>query len=280
MASSVSVSVPIWLTLTRIELADAAVDAALQPLGVRDEEVVADELDRVADPVGQRLPAVPVLLVHAVLDREDRVAAGEVGPVAGHLVGRERAALVLEDVAAALEDLARGRVERDDEVLAGRVARGLDARDERLERRLVGLEVRREAALVADAAAEAAVVQVLLEVVEDLGAHAQRVAEARRADRHDHELLEVDGVVGVRAAVEDVHHRHGQDRARPRRRGSATAAGPPPRPRRARRRARRRGWRSRRGGSCSACRRGRSARGRGRTGRARRGRRSPRRSRR
>ena len=35
--------------------------------------------------------------------------------------------------------------------------------------------------------------------------------ERRRADRHDHELLEVDLVVGVRAAVEDVHHRHGQD---------------------------------------------------------------------
>ena len=28
--------------------------------------------------------------------------------------------------------------------------------------------------------------------------------------RHHHELLEVDAVVGVRAAVQDVHHRHGQ----------------------------------------------------------------------
>ena len=27
------------------------------------------------------------------------------------------------------------------------------------------------------------------------------------AQRHDHELLHVDGVVGVRAAVDDVHHR-------------------------------------------------------------------------
>ena len=44
-----------------------------------------------------------------------------------------------------------------------------------------------------------------------LGAPAQRLAEARRADRHDHELLEVDGVVGVHAAVDDVHHRHRQD---------------------------------------------------------------------
>ena len=35
--------------------------------------------------------------------------------------------------------------------------------------------------------------------------------EARRADRDDHELLEVDRVVGVGAAVEHVHHRHRQD---------------------------------------------------------------------
>ena len=50
----------------------------------------------------------------------------------------------------------------------------------------------------------------LLERVVRLHAPAQRLAEARRADRHDHELLEVDVVVGVDAAVEDVHHRHRQ----------------------------------------------------------------------
>ena len=118
---------------------------------------------------------------------------------------------MLEHVGAVGEDLARRRVERDREVVAGRVARRLDARHERLERGLVGLEVGREAALVADAAAEPAVVQVLLEVVERLGAHPQRVAEPGRADRDDHELLEVDRVVGVRAAVEHVHHRDRQD---------------------------------------------------------------------
>ena len=42
-------SVPIWLTLMRIELATPRVDAALQALGVGDEEVVADELDAVAE---------------------------------------------------------------------------------------------------------------------------------------------------------------------------------------------------------------------------------------
>ena len=48
--------------------------------------------------------------------------------------------------------------------------------------------------------------QQLLQRMEDLGAVAQRLAEARRADRQDHELLDVEAVVGVRAAVDDVHH--------------------------------------------------------------------------
>ena len=113
------------------------------------------------------------------------------------------------------------------------------------------------------ARAEPAVVQRLLERVEDLGAHAQRLGERRRADRHDHELLEVDRVVGVRAAVEDVHHRHGQHVRRlaaevaPQRQALLRRGG------RARRRARRRGSRWRPAAPCSACRRGRSARGRG-----------------
>ena len=49
--------------------------------------------------------------------------------------------------------------------------------------------------------------------VEDLRAGAQRLGKRGRADRHHHELLEVHAAVGVRAAVEDVHHRHRQHRA-------------------------------------------------------------------
>ena len=50
-------------------------------------------------------------------------------------------------------------------------------------------------------------VQHAAERVEDLGAPAQRLGEGRRAEREEHELLEVDVVVGVRAAVQHVHHR-------------------------------------------------------------------------
>ena len=49
-----------------------------------------------------------------------------------------------------------------------------------------------------------------LERVVGLGAPPQRLGEAGRPERHDHELLEVDVVVGVGAAVEHVHHRRRQ----------------------------------------------------------------------
>ncbi len=67
-----------------------------------------------------------------------------------------------------------------------------------------------EAALVAHRGGQALVVQDGLEHVVGLGAPAQRLGEAGRTHRHDHELLEVHVVVGVGAAVEHVHHRHRQ----------------------------------------------------------------------
>ena len=102
----------------------------------------------------------------------------------------------------------------------------------------------------------------------------RRPSEKLAAPRgHDHELLQVDRVVGVGAAVDHVHHRHREHGRR--RRGSIrrarrcrdTAAPRPRPPRRARSPARRRGSRSRRGATCSGSRRARAAPRRSRPGR-------------
>jgi hypothetical protein len=46
--------------------------------------------------------------------------------------------------------------------------------------------------------------------MKDLRANAQRLAKRGRAKRHDHELLQIDLVVGVGTAVDHVHLRDGQ----------------------------------------------------------------------
>ena len=98
-ASSVSVSVPIWLSLMRIALAARSVEAALRARSrVGHEQVVTDQLARSADALGEQLPALPVVLGQAVLERHDRVARDPVGPEVDHLAGLEAAALLGQPV--------------------------------------------------------------------------------------------------------------------------------------------------------------------------------------
>ena len=130
----------------------------------------------------------------------------------------------------------------------GRKPGRFDRFDQQLDGFFVRLEVRREPALVADHRRQLAVVQHLLQRVVALRAPLQRLTKRGRADGHDHELLQVDVVVGVCAAVEHVHHRHRATRGRSRRRrsgrGASSSSSAPP----WRSPATRRGWRWRRGG--------------------------------
>src|SRR5215207_2181947 len=108
---------PDLVDLEQDRVGDAGLDPTTQPLDVRDEEVVADQLNALAEPRSQRLPGRPVLLRGTVLDRDDRIALDEFGPVAGKLLGRRRAPL--EGVDAVLADqLRHRRIERDRDPLA------------------------------------------------------------------------------------------------------------------------------------------------------------------
>src|SRR5205085_1157209 len=63
------------IQLDEERVADALRDAALEDFGIRDEHVVADELDAGPKYARQHLPAVPVAFGQAVFDRNDRVFA-------------------------------------------------------------------------------------------------------------------------------------------------------------------------------------------------------------
>ena len=203
--------VPIWLTLTRTELPTPVADALAQQCLVGAEDVVAGELAAVAEPGGQLAPAVEVVLGHRVLDGDDRVRVDERGQVVGVLGGGAADALARVVVDAVAEELRRGRVHDQADVRAGPVAGALDGR-----RRRSRVPPRRCAASGAKPPSSPTPVavaggeQVAAQGVEDLGAHADGLGEGVRPDGGDHELLEVQRVVGVGAAVDDVHHRQRQ----------------------------------------------------------------------
>ncbi len=98
---------------------DLLLDSLLQALRVGDEEVVADELDFVADLLGEELPAVPVVFGEAVFDGDDGVLLDPGLPEGGHLGGGELALVgFFEDVLAGflVVELAGGGVEGDGDV--------------------------------------------------------------------------------------------------------------------------------------------------------------------
>ena len=80
IVSSVSVSVPIWLSLIRIELPMPASMPRRRIAGLVTKTSSPTSWTRLADALGQRRPAVPVLLGHAVLERHDRVAPERAPP--------------------------------------------------------------------------------------------------------------------------------------------------------------------------------------------------------
>ena len=166
----------------------------------------------VAEPLGEQLPAVPVVLGQAVLDRDDRVAVAQlvverrparrqssVAPLAGQVVARRRGRTrSWPGRARSPIRVARGRRASAASRMAA-IASSLDGQVRARSR------PRRRPRSTGRARAAAPSAR---------GRSRRRSAAPRRTtsapDRHDHELLQVDVVVGVRAAVDHVHHRHRQ----------------------------------------------------------------------
>ena len=94
--------------------------------------------------------------------------------------------------------------------VAGLVAGLGDGFEHHFERLFVRFQIGSESAFVANGGGIAALLQNAFQRVEYFHAHAQRFGKLARAVRDDHELLRVHRIVGMRAAVEDVHHRNGQ----------------------------------------------------------------------
>ena len=83
----------------------ALADRLAQDARVGNEDVVADDLQLPAQTSGQRLPALPVVLRHPVLDRDDRIACRELLEVSGEFCRCVALALGLQSIAPVFEKL-------------------------------------------------------------------------------------------------------------------------------------------------------------------------------
>mmetsp|Transcript_46026 Transcript_46026/g.144785 ORF Transcript_46026/g.144785 Transcript_46026/m.144785 type:complete len:418 (-) Transcript_46026:660-1913(-) len=201
--------------LEQQRVASLVVDGLLHARRVRHQQVVADDLARLAELGRHRSVRRKVVLVKGVLDRDHRVVTAKLlvhaqQALAAHLL---RAVVVLRlevevvHLLLLLPKLGRRHVHPNLDL--ARVARLLNRLHHQVEPLLVVEDVRREAALVAHVARVLPVLLLdhRLEVVVHLGPHLHRLAEGAGTDGEDHELLHGQLVAGMAATVDDVERR-------------------------------------------------------------------------
>ena len=163
--------------------------------------------------VREFLPIRPIALRAAVLDTDDGIPGAECGiEIHQFIAGQLAAGALFKDVVAVARVKFRtGCVEREKDLFARLVA-GVSGRlQNRFNRGFGAVEFRRETAFIADRRGQPLLLQHRLERMENLGGGAQRLGKSVEAFRHDHELLKINRCVRVRAAIDDVGHRHGQN---------------------------------------------------------------------
>ncbi len=77
MASNVSVSVPIWFTLIRMEFAIPFSIPSASLCGICYKQIVSNQLDLAAQSFSKHLPAVPVVLCKTVFYGNNRILVTE-----------------------------------------------------------------------------------------------------------------------------------------------------------------------------------------------------------
>ena len=185
------------------------INALLQASRVGDKEVIADDLDLIANSGGQGGVAFPVVFLQWVLDGHDGVLVDELLVDLGHLLGGVLAAF--EVVLAVLVELGGSDVEGQGNVLAWLEAGLLDGLNDDVERSAGGIDGRSKAALIAQTGGQALVLQDGLQGVVYASTDAESLGEGLCADGGNHELLHVHAGVSVGTAVQDVHHGNGKN---------------------------------------------------------------------
>src|SRR5690554_4495583 len=187
---------------------NALLDALLQDLGVGYEQIITNQLYLAAQLVSQDLPAIPIALVHAILDGHNRITLTQACQVIGEAFRIKALAFARQLILTVFVELGRGTIQRQGYVFAQFIASVFNSLLDRSQGRFIGRQVRRKTTLVAHRCVQALRLQHFLQTVEDLGAYTQSLCKALHSNRLNHELLDVHDVIRVLTTVQDVHHRY------------------------------------------------------------------------
>src|SRR5579863_1806814 len=200
-----------------IDLDERRIDAFVagggaNALGAGNQEIVADNLNAIADRRVEAKKALGVVFRKRVFNRQDRIALAPAQQIFRKSVTIQFAAFEAKTIAAVAPEFRSGDVERDRNLFAGRKASTLDRSHQRIKRFFIVRKGRPPAAFVRDALQQAAFDHDLSRGAIDFRCYLQRLRETAGARRHDHEVLNIDPSAGMSAAAENLNFRQGDER--------------------------------------------------------------------
>ena len=188
-------------------------DALAQEFDVRDEQVIADQLDLVAQFFGEHFPAPPIVLGAAVFDADDRIFRNELPIKIDQFLALELLArALLENVFAGIRIIEfGGRDVQGQENLFARFVTGVfDGLQDDLDCGFGTVEPGGKAALIAHSSGEAFFLEHRLEGVEAFGDGLQTLGKCIEPFGHNHEFLKINRGIRMSAAVNHIGHGHRQ----------------------------------------------------------------------
>ena len=211
MASIVSVRVPIWLTLIRMLLAIPSSMPRCRRSVLVTNRSSPTSCNAIAQPLGHQLPAVPIIFAAAIFDRADGVVVDPFGQEVDHR-GRDRSPCRRSDSDPSWRRRTRWRPRPRRSEPARPACSPAFSIASRIRSRASTLLPRSGAKPPSSPTAVFSFLACSTFFRWWKISTPQRRASLKLLEpqRHDHEFLDVDRVIGMLAAVDDVHHRSRQ----------------------------------------------------------------------
>ena len=193
-------------------ITDAAFDSLKQTTLVGNEQIIADQLYFTAQFISHQLPAIPVILIEAILHRDNGKAPQQLIVIVHQLGGIKTTVLRLEEIGFlffVVESTGCG-INGDKDLFTWLVTGLFYSHHQQLKGLIVGLQIRAVASLVPHRSMVTFRVEDTTQRVKCLHSHLQSAGERIRTTRHDHEFLNIDIVVRMLTTVEHIHHRYRQ----------------------------------------------------------------------
>ena len=195
-----------------------APDRFTQITHIGNQQIISDQLDRIADSLCQQFPSFPVILRHAVFNGIDGKCAHQLFQIFDlfHSAAFTAAGFpVTVNSSVRIIEFTGGTVECESNLSTGgdgtRFQTGVfDGMHQIFTCFFNGMQGRGKTAFIADCCIHAVFRQSFFQRLENFCAPAESLMEIGCSDRTNHEFLKINGGIRMRPAVDQVHHRNRQ----------------------------------------------------------------------